>query len=324
MAADSRERDPLKVRIGVGLGVQEMIGSCAELRVVCRTLEDEGFDSLWFSEAATSPALDPVAALGFVAAQTSTIKLGSSVLVVPGRPPVLLAKALATLDLLSGGRMLPIVGLGTADAREHQAFGVGRTDRGPWVDEVVPLLRRCWSGEPVTHTGLRFELDDITVLPRPRRPLPIWLGGRDDRELLRVGRLGDGWLASFATPGEVAAGTAVVRDAAAAHGRTIDADHYGVLLLYALAEPGPSVREFLAWRRPDLSLAEALPVGAAALRDRLAEYVEAGASKFILVPAERPDDWRQELADLADAVLSLQTPGRPAAANRAAATGEGA
>jgi probable F420-dependent oxidoreductase len=308
---DNVATDPdFKIRIGVGLGVQEMIGSGAELRAVCRALEEEGFDSLWFSEVATSHALDPVAALGFVASATERIKMGTSVMVVPGRPPALLAKSIATLDLLSGGRVLPIFGLGTVEPGEQQAFGIERADRGPWVEEVVPLLRRLWSEESVAHAGHRFSLDGVGILPRPRRPLPVWLGGRDRRELRRVGRLGDGWLASFATPLEVSDGVAVITAAAAEHGRSIESDHYGVLLLYALREPSPHTCEFLDWRRPDLTLPEALPVGAAALRARLAEFIDAGASKFILIPADRPEDWQRELADLADAVLPMQTPAR--------------
>lgn len=302
------EQSDLKIRIGVGLGVQEMVGSGTELGTLCCAAEAAGFDSLWFSEVATSHSLDPVAALGFAAAVTRRIKMGTSVMVVPGRPPALLAKAVATLDLLSGGRVLPIFGLGTVDVLEQQAFGIDRGDRGPWVEEVVPLLRRLWSEEAVAHTGPRFSLEGVSIRPRPRRPLPIWLGGRDERELRRVGRLGDGWLASFATPAEVASGVAVIRAAATECGRSIDVDHYGVLLLYSLREPAQHVCDFLAWRRPDLTLAEALPVGAAAVRARLTEYIGAGASKFILIPADRPADWPRELSELADAVLSMQTP----------------
>jgi probable F420-dependent oxidoreductase len=302
--------DELKVRIGIGLGVQEMVGDRAEMIAVCRAVEEEGFDSLWFSEVATGHALDPVATLGFVAASTERIKMGTGVLVLPGRPPSLVARSIATLDLLSGGRVLPILGLGTVDPVEQQAFGVSRGERGPWVDEATPLLRKLWSEENVVHRGSRFSLDGITIRPRPRRPPPLWFGGRDERELRRAGRLGDGWLASFATPAEVAAGIEVVRASAVEHGRSIDVDHYGVLLLYALDEPSQPTRTFLRWRRPDLTPAQALPVGGAAVRERLTEYVAAGASKFVLVPADRPSDWRREMARLADEVLHLQTPAR--------------
>jgi probable F420-dependent oxidoreductase len=271
-----------------------------------------------------SHALDPVAALGFAAAVTSRLKLGTSVLVVPGRPPALLAKTMATLDLLAGGRFLPIIGLGTIHADEQQAFNISRAERGSWLEEAVPVIRRLWVEDSVTHYGSRFRLDGLSLPLRPARPLPIWLGGRARRELERVGRLGDGWLASFATPGEIAAGITTIRAAAETAGRSIDDDHYGVLLLYALREPGPQASEFLRWRRPDLMLDQALPVGAVAIRQRLADYIGAGASKFVLVPVNRPTDWRAEMAQLADAVLPLQTPAssQPPAATRDAAPGE--
>jgi probable F420-dependent oxidoreductase len=301
----------LKVRIGIGLGVHQMIDDNADLLEACRVIEDAGFDSLWLSEVIASHSPDPVAALGFAAAVTTRLKLGTSVLVVPGRPPALLAKTMATLDLLAGGRFLPIIGLGTVHDDEQQAFNVDRADRGAWLEEAVPLIRRLWAEDSVIHHGSRFRLDGLSLPLRPARPLPIWLGGRARRELQRVGRLGDGWLASFATPGEVAAGIEVVRSAAAAADRSIDDDHYGVLLLYALRRPGPQVSEFLRWRRPELTPDQALPVGGAAIRQRLADYVGAGASKFILVPADRPASWRAELAELAEAVLPLQTPARP-------------
>lgn len=300
----------LKVRIGIGLGVHEMVHDRRELLTICWAAEQQGFDSLWFSDVAASHALDPVAALGFVAAATERIKIGTSVLVVPGRPPALLAKALATLHLLSGGRTLPILGLGTVHADEQQAFCVRRDERGPWFEEAVPLIRRFWTEESVRHHGPRFPADGLGVLPRPGRPLPIWLGGAHRLELDRAGRLGDGWLASFATPAEVSSGIAIVDAAAREHGREIDDDHYGVLMLYCLREPTPRTRDFMAWRRPDLGLEEALPVGGTALRARIEDYIEAGASKFILIPADRPADWDAELAGLAEEVLSLQTPAR--------------
>jgi hypothetical protein len=183
-------REPnLKIRIGVGLGVEEMIGSGAELGCLCRAAEAEGFDSLWFSEVATSHSLDPVAALGFAAAATKRIKMGTSVMVVPGRPPALLAKAVATLDLLSGGRVLPILGLGTVDVLEQQVFGIERRDRGPWVEEVVPLLRRLWTEDAVAHNGPRFSLDGVGIRPGWSGAAPGWpAGGRLAGQFRDAGR----------------------------------------------------------------------------------------------------------------------------------------
>lgn len=297
----------LKVRIGIGLGVQRMIDDHADLRAVCTAVEEVGFDSLWLSEVIASPAPDPVAAIAFAAAVTERVKLGTSILVAPGRPPAMLAKTIATLDLLTGGRFLPILGLGTVDPDEQASFNVTRPDRAPWMDESITILRRLWTEETVTHHGDLFCLDNVGLTLHPHRRLPIWLGGRARTELVRTGKVGDGWLASFATPNEVSNGIDVINESAAAAGRAIDVDHFGVLLLYSLHEVSPATARFLAWRRPDLTIREALPVGAAQIVQRLHEYIDAGASKFVLIPADRPDSWSEELAELGCAVLGMQS-----------------
>lgn len=299
-------RTRLKVRIGYGLGVQRMVDDVEDFASVCRGVERRGFDSLWLSEVVASHAPDPVAGLAFAAAITSRIKLGTSVLVGPGRSPAVVAKAVTTLDMLSGGRFLPILGLGTVHPDEQQSFNVDRAERGPWLDEMVHVMRRLWTESSVVHSGTRFRLEGVGLPVRPRRCPPVWLGGSASSELRRVGRLGDGWLASFATPDEVERGIAMVKAGAEHAGRSIDDDHYGVLLLYALQELSAQSADFMMWRRPDLTLPEAIPVGSAAVRARLTEYIDAGASKFILVPADRPAEWDAELAELADAVLPLQ------------------
>ena len=123
---------------------------------------------------------------------------------LPGRNPVVLAKELATLDRLSGGRLLPAFGLGVADPHEQQAFGVAREERAAWFDEALPLIRRLWLEDVVDHDGPRFHFEGLRVLPKPvQQPPDVWLGGIAPSELRRVGRLGDGWLPSFIMPDEV-------------------------------------------------------------------------------------------------------------------------
>src|SRR5438445_518335 len=95
--------------------------------------------------------------LATAARRTQKLKLGTSVLVLPGRNPVVLAKELASLDLLSGGRLLPAFGLGIADPGEQQAFGVARGERAAWFDEALPLIRRLWVEDDVDHDGPRFS-----------------------------------------------------------------------------------------------------------------------------------------------------------------------
>src|SRR3954468_20204019 len=138
----------MKIRIGFASGVSGD-GHDAGFGQLVDDLERLGFDSLWLSERVSSPIHDPLLGLAYAAGRTRRLKLGTSVLVLPGRNPVLLAKELASLDRLSNGRLLPAFGLGIADPSEQQAFGVARRDRAKWFNEALPLLRELWSGAPV-------------------------------------------------------------------------------------------------------------------------------------------------------------------------------
>src|SRR6478672_5984477 len=154
----------MKVRIGIGLGIGGQRDD-STFDALVDDLERLGFDSLWLSERLTSPVPDPLMALAFAAGRTRRLKLGTSVLVLPGRNPALLAKELASLDVLSGGRFLPGVGLGVVNPAEQQAFGVAREDRSAWFDEALPLVRRLWLEDAVDHDGARFHYDGLRVLP---------------------------------------------------------------------------------------------------------------------------------------------------------------
>lgn len=273
-------------------------------------LEREGFDSLWVSERASGPTLDPVVVLTHAAALTSRIKLGTAVMTVPGRSPALLAKELASLDVLSRGRLLPAFGLGQRLPAEQQAFGVRREERAEIFEEALPLLRRFWAGDAVVHAGPRFRYDGLRIEPRPvKGGFDVWMGGTSDAELRRTGRLSDGWLAAFTTPAEAERGRIAVQDAAAAAGREIEEEHFGAVVPYRRGPlPEEAAARFARVRRisgpadpadvvPDLDGLEA----------HLKRLVEAGLSKFVLAPLSAPDDWDAELADVRDAALRLQT-----------------
>jgi len=298
----------VKVRIGFGLGTAADAAADAEtFDPLLDDLERLGFDSLWLSERLSGPAPDPLAALAYAAGRTSRLKLGTSVLVVPGRNPVVLASELASIDRLSGGRLLPAVGLGAVDPVEQQGFGVARSERAAWFDEVLPLLRRLWSGEAVDHEGPRFCFAGARALPTPvQQPLEVWLGGIAPSELRRVGRLGDGWLPSFCTHVDVAEAKPVVEAAAAAADRAIDVEHWGALVLYACGEVPDRVAEVVARRRPGVDVADLVAAGHEALRATLERFIDVGFSKFVVVPVGGPDDWTAELVALAEAVLPLQ------------------
>jgi probable F420-dependent oxidoreductase len=298
----------MKVRVGFGLGTQGLSDAGERFPQLVDALEGLGFDSLWLSERITGAAFDPVVGMAYAAGRTTRLKLGTSVMVLPGRNPVLVAKELASLDVLSGGRLLPAFGLGVADGAEQQAFGVARDERAAWFDEALPLLRRLWTEDGVDHQGTRFRFVGLTVHPRPAQtPLDVWLGGRAPSELRRVGRLGDGWLPSFCTPEEAGAGRVAIERAATEAGRLIDPEHFGALVPYTRGPLPDAIIAALAARRPGVDPRLLVPSGLSALRATLEQFVGYGSSKFVLVPVIEPASWTDELADVADAVLDLQS-----------------
>ncbi len=296
----------MKIRVGYGLGnLRPLSGD--RLGTIAEAIEAHGFDSLWLSERVSGPAPDPVLALTYAAARTRRIKLGTSVSVLPGRSPALVAKEWATLDVLSGGRALPAFGLGIAHPVEQQAFGVERRDRASIFDEALPLLRRLWSEDTVDHDGAWFHYEGMSVLPKPAHPLDVWLGGRAPSELRRVGRLGDGWLASFSTPDQCKAGRVVIEDEADAHGRTIDPEHFGAMVLYTHTAVPDAFAQAIRTRNPDVEVHDLVAHGCSQLRELCERYVAVGFSKLVLVPLHEPPDWDAELATAAREVLPLQT-----------------
>ncbi len=240
----------MKVRIGYGLGTRTRLHG-PEFGAVVDALERLGFDSLWLSEKIGGEAPDPLVAMAYGAGRTERLKFGMSVMVLPGRNPVVLAKELATLGTMSGGRLLPAFGLGVVDPVEQQAFGVERSERAAIFDEALAVMKQCWTGEPFSHHGARFDYDGVRVLPAPKR-MDVWLGGYAPSELRRVGRLADGWLPSFVLPSDAESGRLVIEGVAAEHDREIEADHYGVLIPYAFGPVPEQLLAVLAKRRPDI------------------------------------------------------------------------
>ena len=270
-------------------------------------LERFGFDSLWVAERASGPALDPVVAMTFAAARTTKLKFGPSVMVLPGRNPVLLAKAMASLDRISKGRLLPAFGLGVADAAEHQAFGVARMDRAAWFNEALPLMRRLWTEDEVNHHGPRFHLDAARVDIKPiQQPLDVWMGGIAPSELRRVGRLGDGWLPSFVTPDDVRGGIAAIKQHADEAHREIDPEHYGALLTYTDGPLPDRFLELIKLRQPNKNPSDLVASNRWELRSKIEAFIETGASKFVVMPLGEPPDWAEEVEALADDLLPMQ------------------
>jgi len=232
-----------------------------------------GFADVWSSEHIIVPRgapyppsvifYDPVLTLTWAAAFTKKIGLGTSVLVLPMRHPLPLAKELATLQNLSEGRLILGAGVGWM-AAEFAALGAPFRERGRRMDEGIAMMRAVWSEDPVTFPARHIPavIEDMRMLPRPVRSIPIWIGGSSEAALARAVRLGDGWHGSRLSPEEAV----------------------------------PIVRR-LREHRPQPEFAISLRYGwdgkdDGALAGRLSGYREAGIEHILLEPAERDlEDW---------------------------------
>src|SRR5271163_2448026 len=175
--------------------------------------EELGFADVWTSEHIIVPAgamyppspnfYDPVLTLTWAAAYTSRVGLGTSVLVLPMRHPLPLAKELSTLHNLSGGRLILGVGVGWLEP-EFAALGVPFHERGRRMDEGIAMMKAVWSKDPVSFDAkvIPSEIKDMTMLPQPISPIPMWHGSRSEAAHKRTVRIGDGWHGSQLTPEE--------------------------------------------------------------------------------------------------------------------------
>ncbi len=211
-------------------------GSSAEgIEAAAEAAENAGFSTVWTtdhvlvghaSEAEYGRIFEAVVTLGYLGARHPGLKLGTSVIVVPQRQAVVLAKELATLDALTRGRVIAGVGLGWD---EHEFGNLAMADRfkvrGAYLEETVELWRHLWGGTTSPFRGRFHDLDDYVFEPLPAQgaALPIVFGGRVEAALRRAGRLGDGYQATSSSPAAVAARVPILREAAEAAGRPMPA-----------------------------------------------------------------------------------------------------
>jgi alkanesulfonate monooxygenase SsuD/methylene tetrahydromethanopterin reductase-like flavin-dependent oxidoreductase (luciferase family) len=192
----------VKIRIGFGLVNYPFEDGKGFFRWV-EMLERSGVDSVWQSDRLISSDnyLESLSALASLAGCTERIKFGMNAIVAPLRDPLVLAKQCATIDYLSGGRLLPMFGVGYPKAAEWAATGRSSEHRGSRANEMFELLTRLWSEERVTFEGRFYQYRDATIAPRPvQQPLPLWIGGNSDAAIKRTARLGTGWIGGIAAP----------------------------------------------------------------------------------------------------------------------------
>lgn len=243
----------------IGITLRNMgVQSTPALMQTCAVVADEaGLDSLWLTDHVAIPPddaegsggryLDPLVALAWIAGFTRYIKLGTGVLVLPYRPPLVVAKAVATLQELCGNRLLLGVGVGWMEA-EFKVVGVPRSLRGRVADDTLSYLRRCFESEEMEANGQKF-----LFLPRPQRP-PILIGGRPPHAFERAIIYGDGWIPMGTSPEALRPQVTTLCEQAANSGRP----------------------------RPEIVVMSGLPLdGVDSLVDRLSAYDEAGATHVV-------------------------------------------
>jgi probable F420-dependent oxidoreductase len=299
---------PLKVRIGIGAGPIDR-GPAEDTTTLVDGCERRGIDSLWFPDRLATEAVEPLVALGWAAGRTEHLKLGTGVVVLPGRNPAVVAHQLASLAALAPRRILPVFGLQPATPSERTAYPVPGP-RAAVLEEAIEVVRRLLTEESVTHHGRFFTLDDAVVEPRPAKPLDLWLGGLVPAALRRIGRLADGWLASFVTPAEAADARRVIAEAADAAGREVEEDHYGTNLLLV---PAGAAREDVdralaatAKRRPDVDAGTLIARDFTEARRLVGEFVDGGITKFVVRPATTPRSWDEFLDEFTSELVPLE------------------
>ncbi|MEM6110000.1 TIGR03854 family LLM class F420-dependent oxidoreductase [Mycobacterium sp. 050272] len=272
----------MKIRFGVGLGANS---TPDQLAAIVDHLESSGVDSLWFSELVYAPTVDPMVGMAYALARTTQLKVGTSVAVLPGRHPVLVAKQLASLAAIAPRRVLPVFGLRSAIAAERELFAVPDGERAAVFDESLRVLRWALSDDPASYHGQYFTVSGAAITPKPVPPLDIWLGGSAPAAYRRIGALADGWLGSFLTPAEARAGREAIERAADQAGRKIEPDHFGISLGVADGELSPELAAAARRRRPDVDPADLIAAHWDQLHRQLDGYLDAGLTKFVIRPA---------------------------------------
>ena len=267
------------------------------------TAEQSGYASLWVSDHVVYPReftsrypyaasgrlpdrfqsdshlLEPLTLLAFVAAITERVQIGTAVMVLPMRNPVLHAKVIASLDVLAGGRFVFGVGVGWC-REEFEVLSASFERRGARVDEQLTLMRALWSGEEVQHHGEFYEVDGWICRPVPPRPIPLWVGGARPPALRRAGRLGDAWIAGAhrlpTFPDDIAA----VRQAAEDAGRDPEALTFGMVNLPSLA-PGRQEETATMLREAGERGVQHVRLGVEADADRSAELIGGFARAYL-------------------------------------------
>jgi len=295
------------IRFGLSLGgyADDVPGRDA-LVELARKAEAVGFDSIQVGDHIQwhAPILEATVLMATFAVVTERLRIASSVIILPLRDPVLLAKTVASLDVLSGGRMIFGVGVGGDNPLEYAAMRIPLSERGSRANESLEIIKGLWANERFSYAGRHFAIRDVAIAPRPvQSSIPIWVGGGSEAALRRAARYGDGWIGAFASPRKFGRLSADLRRFLHEEGRKAEGFTFGMYLFANVDDDAARARETAVryvervYRLDGARIVERFgvvgPVEACA--GRALAYAEAGADYIVLGPVSDHRDWPRQL-----------------------------
>jgi probable F420-dependent oxidoreductase len=303
------------------VGIQLSLKPPAQQFELVQRIEALGFESVWTGDHVSfhGPIHESLTLLATFVPITRRIRLGTAVYLLALRAPAIAAKATATLDVLSGGRLIFGVGVGGENPKEFEVCGVPHRERGPRVTEGIDVVRALWRDSPASFDGRFTKFDSVSIDPRPvQQPgPPIWIGGRSDAALARAGRQGDGWVSYVVQPERYAQSVDKIRAAAQAAGRRLDGFAFAHLGFITLGRDWESAKA--VWVR-HLSRRYAQDFEPLARKygiigtpeqcaEQLTRFATSGCTYLIANPIGDPKDERDQIERLAADVLPLLAAG---------------
>jgi probable F420-dependent oxidoreductase len=296
-------------------GVSLALKPPAEQFELVRRVEALGFDSVWTGDHVSfhGPIHESLTLLATYVPITSRIRLGTAVYLLALRSAAIAAKATATLDALSGGRLIFGVGVGGENPKEFELCGVPHRERGARVTEAIDVVRTLWRDSPASFQGRFSSFEGVSIDPKPvQKPgPPIWIGGRSDAALARAGRQGEGWISYVVQPERYAQSVEKIRGAAAGAGRSLDRFEYAHLAFVTVGRDWESAKGVWAAHLSRRYAQDFEPLARkygiigtpAQCAEQLARFAAAGCTYIVLNVIGEPKDERDQLERLAADVV---------------------
>jgi probable F420-dependent oxidoreductase len=273
--------------IGFGVSDLEMAAAMDQMPV----------DSLWVGGhvASRNPSPEAMVALARLSAVTKRVRLGTSVLLLPLYPPAIVAKQIADLDRATSGRLILGVGIGGEYPQEFRACQVPVTERASRTNEAIPLLRRLWTAQPVTHVGPHYSMEEVRIHPAPAQEggPPIVVAGRKEPAMRRAAILGDGWMPYLYSPRRYAASVTTIRAVADEIGRDLSGFGWCAYVFVSIDDDSERAKEAAAamlggvYSQDFRGMIDRVTASGTRREvvDKLKAFADAGARHFVLLPA---------------------------------------